>query len=493
MILTKELYVKISNNQIKYYKSKGYDVKGGNEIIKIDINDLPNNSGQKIDVKCDICNNEKTITMNRYYLNTKNRTSIYTCSRKCAEDKNKETLLLKYGIDNISKLESIKKKKIETCIDNHCVKFPQQSKDINNKSKNTKLQRYGDKNYNNSIKRNETNLKRYGFISPLQNNIIKEKNIKKQFNYNRDIILEKYKYLNIVDFDENDKYLFKCDCGKDHNFNIDYKLLWNRTKSKTILCTICNEIDKKQSGLELQLINFIKKYVNDLIISDRKILKGKELDIYLPELNLAFEFNGLYWHSELYKDENYHLNKTEECLKHGIQLIHIWEDNWVNNKDIVKSMILSKIKKNSIFVSDIKEIDNLVTENFLIKNHLKGYLNGINIGLYYKGSLISLMVLKKNGKDYEILRHCNKNDIMISNSFSILIDYFKKNYNYNNIYIDIDRSNDTNINYENDNFEILIKTKPNCYYINNNIRTNIKLENSKRIYDSGNFRLVCNK
>ncbi|MCK9477548.1 MAG: hypothetical protein M0R46_16660 [Candidatus Muirbacterium halophilum] len=70
MILTKELEIKISNNQIKYYKEKGYNVKGGNEIKKIRIEDLPKNSGQKIMVKCDICGIEKEITLNRYNINT---------------------------------------------------------------------------------------------------------------------------------------------------------------------------------------------------------------------------------------------------------------------------------------------------------------------------------------------------------------------------------------------------------------------------------------
>lgn len=48
MILSKYINVKISNNQIKYYKELGYNVKGGNEIISVDVLDLPNNSGVKM-------------------------------------------------------------------------------------------------------------------------------------------------------------------------------------------------------------------------------------------------------------------------------------------------------------------------------------------------------------------------------------------------------------------------------------------------------------
>jgi len=80
------------------------------------------------------------------------------------------------------------------------------------------------------------------------------------------------------------------------------------------------------STYEIEIKNFLKSKNIEYEINDRKILKGKEIDIYIPEYNLAIEFNGLYWHSEIYKDKNYHLNKTEECLKNNIQLIHIFED-----------------------------------------------------------------------------------------------------------------------------------------------------------------------
>ena len=123
------------------------------------------------------------------------------------------------------------------------------------------------------------------------------------------------------------------------------KLLWQRIKAKTVLCTVCNEIDRKQSGLEISLINFLNDNKINFIHSTRNIIKPLELDIYLPELQLAFEFNGLYWHNELYKDKNYHLNKTEKCLEKGIQLMHIWENDLLYKQDIVKSMILNKLVK----------------------------------------------------------------------------------------------------------------------------------------------------
>ena len=68
-----------------------------------------------------------------------------------------------------------------------------------------------------------------------------------------------------------------------------------------------------------------------------------ELDIYLPELSLAFEFNGIYWHSQKFKPKYYHQDKTIKCYKNGIQLIHIWENEWDNNKELLQEKIANVI------------------------------------------------------------------------------------------------------------------------------------------------------
>jgi len=155
------------------------------------------------------------------------------------------------------------------------------------------------------------------------------------------------------------------------------------------LCVICNPIGNKYSGMENELFNFIQENYDGNIIRNSRI-ENKELDIYLPEINLAFEFNGLYWHSEIYKDKNYHKDKTELCNKNNIRLYHIWEDDWLYKKDIVKSMILNKLgkSKNKIFARKcvIKVIDdNKKIKDFLDNNHIQGFVgSSVKKGLYYK-------------------------------------------------------------------------------------------------------------
>jgi len=486
MILSQYVEVKISNNQIKYYILKGYDVKGNNEIRKIKVSDLPLNSGQKIEVQCDICSNKKIITMNRYQINTNNGEKLYTCSRKCAEFKNKQTCLDNYGVDNISKLESVKIKKIETCLDNYGVEFPQQSEKIFEKSKNTKKLKYNDENYNNLKKRIQTCLNKYGCVSPSQNTNIKKKMKINQFESNKEKILEKYKDLKIVNFDKDDKYVIECDCDQNHTFNIEYKLLWQRVNAKTTLCTVCNEIDRKQSGLEINLINFIEKnYNGEILIGDRDVIKPLELDIYLPDLKLAFEFNGLYWHNELNKENNYHLNKTENCVEKDTQLIHIWEDDWLYKQHIVKSMILNKLGNTptKIYARKCKiEViqDNKLIRNFLDENHLQGFVgSSIKLGLYYERNLVSLMTFGKSRKsmgttakegDYELIRFCNKLNTNVIGGAGKLFKHFTRNYSFNEITSYADRSHSNGKLYENLGFEFVSKTKPNYYYIIEGLR-----------------------
>ena len=162
----------------------------------------------------------------------------------------------------------------------------------------------------------------------------------------------------------------------------------------------------------------------------------------------------MWWHNELNKDKNYHLSKTEECEKQGIQLIHIWEDDWLYKKDIVKSIILNKLNKNKIIYArkcKIKEIKNDLYRKFLDDNHIQGYINSkIKIGLFYDDELVSLMTFgnrrvamgKKstNDDEYELLRFCNKLNTNIIGGASKLFKYFIDTYKPEEITTYADRS-----------------------------------------------------
>jgi hypothetical protein len=200
---------------------------------------------------------------------------------------------------------------------------------------------------------------------------------------------------------------------------------------------------KGVSKLEKELVSFIREYTDNISLNNNDILSGKEIDIYLPDLNLAIEFNGTYYHSDLFKkDKNYHLNKTKECNSKGINLIHIWDSDWIYKKDIIKSILKNKINNtdNRIYARNcvIKEVPRKESVLFLDKNHLQSSsISKYNIGLYYNEELVSLMTfskLRKNLKQnnieghFELLRFCNKLNTNVVGGASKLFKYFINKY-----------------------------------------------------------------
>lgn len=111
-------------------------------------------------------------------------------------------------------------------------------------------------------------------------------------------------------------------------------------------CPECAKTISRSSG-EIELCNYIRSlYSGKILENDRTVIKPKELDIYLPELKLALEYNGEYWHQIAEQREpGYHENKQKACIDKGIKLIEIWENEWKNNKEEIKLSIQEEIKK----------------------------------------------------------------------------------------------------------------------------------------------------
>ena len=262
--------------------------------------------------------------------------------------------------------------------------------------------------------------------------------------------------------------------------------------SGCLQCFVENQ--NKISKSEQEIFDYIKSLgIINIIQSDRKILNNKELDIYLPDYNLAIEFNGLYWHNEYSKENNYHLLKTEECLTKGITLIHIFEDEWLNKKDIVKSRILYLLNKISfnrrIYARKcyIKEIDSITAKRFLERNHIQGFVGAkIHIGLFikienkeYLVSYMSFGSLRKNLGNinvnenyYELLRFCNTITYSVIGGASKLLKYFEKKYKPEKIISYADRRWSNGNLYEKLGFTLSHKSKPNYFYIDGLKRIN---------------------
>lgn len=219
----------------------------------------------------------------------------------------------------------------------------------------------------------------------------------------------------------------------------------NRTAGGYHWCTDLSIFDNQTliypdagiSGKEKELVDYIKSlYSGQIIENSRSVISPLELDIYLPELKLAFEFNGIYWHNEQNVKSTYHINKTNMCNFRGIQLIHIFEHQWDNNTEVVKSLIRNKLRLNTNKIyarkCTIKEVSTKDSSKFLNDNHMQGSTNSkVNLGLYYNDELVSVMTFSKprfnQNIEWELNRFCSKLDTNVVGAAGKLLKFFERN------------------------------------------------------------------
>lgn len=245
--------------------------------------------------------------------------------------------------------------------------------------------------------------------------------------------------------------------------------------------TICNYCRKHQIEFESSnisyphrlLLNWLDEHNIKTEKNVRSIIPPKEIDIFLPDYNIAIEINGIFWHSNDKIEKNYHLNKTKFAIEKNIQLIHLWDVEILEKFDIIKSIILNKMScSNKIYGRDtvIKEIDNNQIQNFLKENHIQGARNSkINYGLFYKNQLISVMSFNRHKKyQYEMIRFCNKINFHVIGGANKLFKQFISQYNpiQTVSYCDIRLFNGRV--YENLGFKLIHCSNPNYWYFNKN-------------------------
>jgi len=472
------------------------------------------------------------------------------------KEKSKQTNLEKYGASSYTKTDEFKDRIRQTNLEKYGVEYVLQNKQISQKLKNTTIERYGVDNYAKTDEYKEkskqtnlekygveftsqlkevkdrikqTNLERYGVEYVLQSDFIKQKikqtNLEKYgaFNYTSSDHFYKTTIIgnhpNFIRYIENGISLFNCDCGKDHNFEINSDAFFWRENSHLPLCTNCHKIGNSQSIKEQLLFEFIKSiYDSEIIQSYRD--NRQEIDIYLPELRLGFEFNGLYWHSDRFKNKNYHSDKTIYFKNNGIRIVHIWEDDWDLKQNIVKSMISYLIgnAKTKIFARkcEVRILnDSNLCNRFLEDNHIQSKVSSVlKIGLFYDDNLVSLMTFDHfegrklmPSNEWNLSRFCSILNTSVVGGASKLLNYFIVNYNPLRIVSYADKDWSDGKLYESLNFIKISDGSPDYKYIINRkrlhksrfrkSRTNIsesKLDLLK-IYDCGKlkFELIVKK
>lgn len=328
-----------------------------------------------------------------------------------------ETNLKKYGTEFFSQTEEHTQKTTQANQRRFGVDYPAQSQDVINVMKTTCATKYGVTNpaqyHACQEKQKQTSIAKYGVDNPNQKH------------YSNEAI----KFLS-----DDDVFTTEVMTVPITALATKYGISTNPIYAKVHRLGI--QLPKRQtSSFEAEVRMFVEG-LSESVSNDRSILGNKqEIDIYIPEKKLAVECNGTYWHSEVQgKGQKYHLEKTLRCEAQGVQLLHIWEHDWNNKKEIIQSIIKHKLGKiqHRIFArcTSITELTPASANEFFKNNHLQGACSGnrTNVGLLHNGTLVAAMSFGKSRFDkkteWELLRFAVKTNTIVIGGASKLFTWF---------------------------------------------------------------------
>lgn len=463
------------------------------------------------------CTNDcaKSVTTGKYtrFCSTKCKCTVN--SRK-GQEKREKTCIERYGAKSILMVADVREQIKSTLLERYGVTHPMHSDTIKKKLDQTKEERYGDSKYNNrekftatmaewddekrieiDTKRKTTVLERYGVEYTTQSEQMKSRS--KETNLQRygvenasqsPEIIEKIKRSHIEKYGAYYQQQHISSDSLTKLSDINY-LRENASRSLKEIAielgvtyytvgywyeklNVVRTFDNYNKSLaESEINEFIKSHGYTTITNCRDILKRKEIDIYIPELKLGIEYNGLYWHCESnISDKHYHSNKMRECNEFGITLMQITDYEFINTKEKVLSRISSKLGvNNKIYARNttVKTLSANECSDFLDENHIQGSVNSsIKLGLYHEDILVAVMTFGKsryNSKyEYELLRYSNLLNTNVIGGASKLFKYFITTYNPTSIISYCDLRWNTGNMYEKIGFKYTHTTEPNYWY-----------------------------
>ena len=331
---------------------------------------------------------------------------------EASKQKQRNTLLEKYGVDNYFKLPEF----IESNYNAELVAKRDANRII------AVNEKYGvDNVFQLDIVKNKiekTNIRKYGVSNYTQ----------KDFSEYTAFILNSKKELSELNLKYNVAYIAKL-------LEVDSTTVTSYFTKHDI-----QAINHNESACEIIVREILDEANVQYEQNYTKLLGGrKHVDFYIPSANLAIECNGLYWHSEAIRsDVNFHQNKYELCQEQGVHLIQFWETDLYNNTQVIRSFIRNKLGMSDIIYArkcTIKKISATDASVFVTANHLQPLKpNTIHsaYGLYYNDNLVSVMTFK-NKVDSILTRFCTLLNTVVVGGFTKLFKHAINNDNYKTI------------------------------------------------------------
>lgn len=391
------------------------------------------------------------------------------------------------------------------------------------KSKESHQKKYGSNFVSTNkykLKASVTNILKYGCENPMQNPKIKSRALKsyksRDGNYERLTRSLLKKHIEVLS--TNDEFInesiYKYKCLKcNNNFESAYSNIQH------VFCG--SNICQTKSNAEHEIINFLKELGVPNIVSNYNFVfnnKRSQIDCYLPDLKIGIEYDGLYFHSEKFRDKNYHQEKQLLCKDAGIKLLQVYEDEWRDKTDIVKSIIKSAINNQYNIIygrnTTIKVINDSQYRAFLDENHIQGYCSAkLLYGCFHKNILISVMSFSDRGAMYECIRYCVLPETRVIGAIKKFIAYHYEHVPYKDIYSYVNLRYFNGDGFIKSGFKLYSITKPGYFYTNKARRASrIQTQKHKlikqgydaslteheimanlgyyKVYDSGNLKLI---
>lgn len=229
----------------------------------------------------------------------------------------------------------------------------------------------------------------------------------------------------------------------------------------------CPKCGHQISKAEIEVADFIRSLGFTIQRNSRKIFKNsfKEADIFIPSKNLIIEYDGNIWHSEHKNTDKYNvLTKTKLANDNGFNCMHIRDDQWLKQKNLIKELIKSRlgIFNNRIGARKTNKQDITSKEySDLCQHHLQGYRAAKHKrGLFYNGELVAAIGYDNAG---ELIRYVVKNGWQVLGALPKLI----KNENIKFSFCDLTFFDGSS--YPKAGFKLDYITKPNYRYVKRDV------------------------
>lgn len=432
---------------------------------------------------CPVCNTEN-VAVDKVHGIIRN-----TCGVVCSGgnpdrlEKVKATCNEKFGCDNPMQNQRIKAQAEETSLKRYGKRNPIQNAAIKQKATDTMIERLGAPFAFQSPQVKEkikaTVRDKYGVDYIGQNIEIRKKQSETYYKNHPELVLRTKRMVELYESGMSPVAIAK---ELDMNFASVY--------SKLNYLGIREKGSLPVSSPHRTLLTLLDQHNVAYEVNTRKIIPPKELDIYLPDHRLAIEVNGAYWHSDKFKNRQYHAIKTKACTSNGIRLLQFWDFEINNRLPVVASIIINAIGKSRIIAArkcQVVKLDKPAASRFLATNHIQGSVgSAVKLGLVCKDELVAVMTFSKPrfSKKYqwELARFANKLGTVVVGGAAKLFAAFCREHSPETVVSYCDMRLFTGNAYEKMGFTYLHWSIPNYiyqHYITEEILTRISCQKHK--------------